>query len=36
MIRRKTKRQQQAEARFSAAVTDFIIGMGAQPGRLYD
>jgi len=37
MIRRsKTKRQEKAQEHFQAAVTDFIISLGAEPGRFYD
>lgn len=37
MIRRtKSKRQLKAEANFKAAVTEFILGLGARPGSFYD
>ncbi len=34
--RKKTKRLAKAEERFRAAVTDYIEGLGARPGRFYD
>ena len=35
-LRRKSKRLAKAEERFKAAVTDFILSLGARPGRFYD
>jgi hypothetical protein len=34
--RRKTKRLLKAEERFKSAVTNFIVSLGARPGRFYD
>ena len=35
-LRTKSKRQAKAEERFKAAVTKFIVDLGAGPGRFYD
>jgi hypothetical protein len=34
--RMKSKRMLKAEERFKSAVTNFIVGLGARPGRFYD
>jgi hypothetical protein len=34
--RAKSKRLEKAEERFTAAVTKFILDLGARPGRFYD
>jgi hypothetical protein len=36
MARKVTKRLQKAQAQFKAAVTEYLVGLGAQPGRFYD